>query len=552
MRLALALAAGLVAFLPLGVHAKAPAARFGPPRASHVVTFETPGDTLGAEWSRRRIPASGAARLDRTRAHGGRKSLRLTQTAPNEWLSVDRVYGPEAFRGAAAVRLRGWIRTENVATAGAVPGIAGLRLMVIDAYTAAYDRLSPAEKAAERPRRAPLFENMSGTSDLIGPGGTTPWRRFEIVLPVPPGATEVRVGANLAGTGTAWFDDLRLDVLPASSLPRASSEARPYATVALDTMQAHALRRREIDWAAFRAFTLGALFGARTPRETYPALRWAVKLLDSHGDLFPREWVRQNDGAASEDPLPPPRPIGAARLGPDVGYVAVPGYIGAEAGRMRRFAEAIRTALDTLEAGGACRFVVDLRGNDGGAMGPMIAGLAPLATPDAGLDTLGYFVDADGRAMQAWGYDATTGTMAPIWMGTGPHDTTLHIATPLRARLRRPGAPVAVLFGPQTGSSGEFTLLSFVGRPHVRTFGQPSGGYASGNGFYLLADSAALNLTTSLGADHRRRVVRGRIVPDEPVAPGPPGAPLDADPVVLAARRWLATQPCPAAAPGER
>lgn len=370
---------------------------------------------------------------------------------------------------------------------------------------------------------------MSTTSDLVGPKGTTGWQRFEIVLPVPYDLAEVRVGANLSGRGAAWFDDLRLEALPASALPAASPAALAYAIAALDTMQAYAVRRAEIDWTVFRAFTRRALLGAQTPRETYPALRWAVQLLDTHGDVFPREWVRPNDGGA-ENALPPPRPIGAARLGPDVGYVSVPGYLGAEAGRMRRFAQSIRTALDTLEAGGACRYVVDLRGNDGGAMGPMISGLAPLVSSGTGLDTLGFFVDARGVPQEAWGYDPAQGAATHLATVPGKRDTAY---------------AAAVLFGPGTGSSGEFTLLSFVGRPHVRTFGQPSGGYATGNAFYLLADSAALNLTASLGADYRRRVVRGRIVPAEPVAPGPPGTPLDAGPGVTAARRWLATQPCP-------
>lgn len=232
----------------LSLSALAPAAQAQPLRSpssgTYHLDFEGAGDTLGPEWSRRRLSPTGAARLDAARPHGGARSLRLSVAGDNEWVSVDRAFAPDAFRDAAAVRLTGWIRTDGVVDASAFPGIAGLRLMLVDGYS-----------AAERPRQPVLFENMSTTSDLVGPKGTTGWQRFEIVLPVPYDLAEVRVGANLSGRGAAWFDDLRLEALPASALPAASPAALAYASAALDTMQAYAVRRAEIDWTVFRAFT---------------------------------------------------------------------------------------------------------------------------------------------------------------------------------------------------------------------------------------------------------------------------------------------------------
>ena len=55
----------------------------------------------------------------------------------------------------------------------------------------------------------PLWDdNLKGR----GVRGTTPWTRFQIELPVAAGATRIVFGGLLAGNGTAWFDDLAVDV----------------------------------------------------------------------------------------------------------------------------------------------------------------------------------------------------------------------------------------------------------------------------------------------------------------------------------------------------
>jgi hypothetical protein len=46
--------------------------------------------------------------------------------------------------------------------------------------------------------------------------GTTDWTKYEIVLDVAPEASKVAFGLIVNGPGTAWIDDVRLDVVDAS------------------------------------------------------------------------------------------------------------------------------------------------------------------------------------------------------------------------------------------------------------------------------------------------------------------------------------------------
>ena len=52
------------------------------------------------------------------------------------------------------------------------------------------------------------FDNMQQRSVK----GTTDWKRYEIELPVAKEATNINFGAILPGDGTAWFDDLRIEI----------------------------------------------------------------------------------------------------------------------------------------------------------------------------------------------------------------------------------------------------------------------------------------------------------------------------------------------------
>lgn len=52
------------------------------------------------------------------------------------------------------------------------------------------------------------FDNMNGR----GATGTSDWKRYEIELPVAADAKNINFGAILTGDGSAWFDDLRVEL----------------------------------------------------------------------------------------------------------------------------------------------------------------------------------------------------------------------------------------------------------------------------------------------------------------------------------------------------
>lgn len=167
---------------------------------------------------------------------------------------------------------------------------------------------------------------------------------------------------------------------------------------------------------------------------------------------------------------------------------------------------------DTLATGltahpEACAAVVDLRGNDGGDMGPMYAGLSPLLPDGPALS----FVSRMGTTDVVIDGNSVTGGGTPTTTSGGK----LNI-------------PVAVLTDDNTASSAEATLLAFRGLDNVRTFGEPTAGYASANMVIDYPDGRSLMLTTA-----KDKARTGEEFAEDPIAPDAPESELDS---------WLASR----------
>jgi carboxyl-terminal processing protease len=293
---------------------------------------------------------------------------------------------------------------------------------------------------------------------------------------------------------------------------RVSAEAESYLTAALDTIQAVTLGRDTLPWLVIRDSAFYYAYGARKPADTYGAIDWALRRANKHSFL-----QASRPGAVSE------------LVDGRYGYIRVPQRGGAAIS----LADSLHTAVGLLEADSACGWIVDLRGNGGGNMWPMLAGIGPLL----GDSIVGYF--GSGAEAQGWYYRrGTSGILHPH----GGLDIASQVTVePVELSTAFP--PVAVLIDGGTGSSGEAVAVAFLGRPNTRSFGGPTSGFATINRGSRLVDGANMVVTTGFYADRRRVQILERVAPDEPVRGGVDGWPFPTDRVAEAARRWLSTRP---------
>ena len=308
-----------------------------------------------------------------------------------------------------------------------------------------------------------------------------------------------------------------------TATPTLSSQARAYLTAVLDIMQQHSVNRKNINWMVLRREAFVDANGAKTPADTYVAIKLVVQKLGDHHSFFldPQQVQQLETGQLT----PNPDPLGQ-RLAQGIGYLDLPSFEGTDQAA-QRYVTLAQDAIRTADQAGSCGWIVDLRNNPGGNMWPMLDGVGPIL----GEGIVGSFVGPDG-VKQSWGYFNGQALLGGSTTIVADHPYHLKHALPT----------VAVLTGPQTASAGEAIVVAFRGRPSTRSFGEPSAGVPTANYPFTLRDGALLVLTVALDADRTGRTYDSAIPPDQlvPFTASQMGTP--GDPGVQAATTWLHKQ----------
>jgi len=305
-----------------------------------------------------------------------------------------------------------------------------------------------------------------------------------------------------------------------------SPVAAAYLNAALDIMQAHSVRRYEIDWTVLREYAFRTAAGSVTESDTYEAIQNALAAIgDRHSRFIPAGTAVVDTSFANPEPAALLLE-GLPGVGGRFGYLSVPAFTGggdpadALATEYHRLIEGI----DTL---GVCGWIVDLRGNTGGNMWPMVAGVGPIL----GEGVLGYFVDPDS-VVSTWTYAD----------GASALDGQVLARADSPYELREADPPVAVLADQLTASSGEATFIAFKGRPESWSSGVRTYGLTTANRGFALGDGSILVLAVSNMADRTGRVYGGDVQVDEQIGGDRSLDPGTDNPVRLA-MAWLGGRP---------
>lgn len=322
---------------------------------------------------------------------------------------------------------------------------------------------------------------VTGCGSTTAPIATSPPLTATSTIPAPTSTRTVTATPVPSATATP-------------ELP-ISADASTYLEEALDIMQNNSLHRDSVDWEALRKSSFKIAEHAQTPADTYRAIRYALNELgDHHSHLLTPEEATQRQQLTLKD-IPQPR---AKLLLDKLGFVAIGGFAGREGDK---YATAVQQLIRDIDTQEPCGWIVDLRENDGGGIGPMVAGLGPLL----GEGEIGGSVNVDG-SKEIWSYQA----------GRALADDQVFTQVQGPAyKLKASSPPVAVLTGMKTASAGEAIVVAFRGRPNTRSFGLYTYGVPTGNEGFTLSDGAVIALTVAVFADRTGQTYEDRIYPDE-------------------------------------
>ena len=333
----------------------------------------------------------------------------------------------------------------------------------------------------------------------------------------------VVVGVYHYGGGTATVDPPMIDRrrLPAATL---KPEVAAYLDEFFGVVQPAALDRDLLDWTQLRSDATALAGDATSPADVHDVLNLTLRRIDHHSYLQPpadhADWSTGVDGT---DEVDPDLAYATGRIVEErMAYLTVPGISSGHDKTLRAYADSLQQLIARLDQPGVDEWIIDLRQNTGGNCWAMLAGIGPLL----GQGVCGYFMDRDTAGANAWWY----------WKGGSYLDRDLRLQLTDPYQLQR-GVRVAVLYGPETASSGEVVAIAFRNMAGTRSFGQPTSGYSTGNRTYYLSDGAAVLLTVSVYGDRDKNAYGGPVPPDETVAPA-----RGTDAAAEAAATWLRSQ----------
>ena len=255
---------------------------------------------------------------------------------------------------------------------------------------------------------------------------------------------------------------------------------RQYVRKAVRIMEKQGLFAEGPAWEAARAEALSAQ--PVSLEDAQERVRAAAKVAGGKHSFLQSSGSVVSD-ATSEWPAPE-----VAFLEDGIPMVRLPHFSGNREEGVK-YASAVLSAIPEEIPG----VVIDLRGNTGGNMYPMIAAVHRFLPNDDG--TLRFRT----RKRTQW---------IPL---------SYAVQTAGVQQRSRIECPVAILTDSLTASSGEATLICFRGLDYVRVFGGPTAGYASANQPFPLPGGDCLVLTT--GCDVART---GEVFCDDSIAPDVP------------------------------
>ena len=248
--------------------------------------------------------------------------------------------------------------------------------------------------------------------------------------------------------------------------PKDPNNPQQYATYALDLIELYGIYADKPEFAQARKDAEVKVKDAKTVKDTYSVLNDVARVAGGkHSTFRPPE----DNISGTKDNTELPKVTAADGIVTAKLPSLASGPVGQE------YADtAAKGLVDNMPK--SCGAIIDLRGNDGGDMGPMLAGVSSLLP--------------DGTVMQFKNRYTTTDVKIDGSSVTGGGTNTT-----AASKGKFTDKPVAILTNKDTASSGEATVLSFRGLSNARTFGQPTAGFTSANVPIEMPDGASLVIT---------------------------------------------------------
>jgi len=269
--------------------------------------------------------------------------------------------------------------------------------------------------------------------------------------------------------------------------------AKNYIDEVITLLKNNSINRNKINWEDFRNDVYRHAKGSKTIENTYPTITYATTKLEDNHSYFAANIVSQDTSDLA------PLPILLDEIVPEnIGYIRI-GFCMGDEQLKKNYINSVKDKMAKQDKINLKGWIVDLRGNFGGDIVPMLVAVGPIL----GEGVLGYFFYPDS-SFYTWNYkNGYLYDENGIWEQS---TNTYH--------LKSPNPYVAILTDNITASSGEAVTIAFKGRSKTKSFGTQTFGVSTCNRVHTLSDGSRINLTVSVFADRNRTKYGNCVYPD--------------------------------------
>jgi carboxyl-terminal processing protease len=287
----------------------------------------------------------------------------------------------------------------------------------------------------------------------------------------------------------------------------------------IETMEAHSLHSKEVDWEILTKEAHRLAKGATRTEELGNSIRFLFQSLDDfHGvfkykdSTFHWQKAKVSRSEVLKKALDQKgNKFFTSTIG-NVGYLRIPTTLQDIA---KERSQTLQDSLCKILNKELKGLIFDLRLNGGGNIFSMVTGISNIlnygpVTPTDEIRKDGYYRDS----------------------------VNIHLfkETCKRNHLT---IPIVILTGPFTASSAEMLAIILKNRPNTILIGEPTAGYITGVAGFRIARNAHINLAVSYMTDVTGKEYKSKIQPDVLIEGGDNFTDLSKDEKIIAAIKWL-------------
>jgi len=275
-----------------------------------------------------------------------------------------------------------------------------------------------------------------------------------------------------------------------------SKKAKEYLDKVITLIETNYYFIDSIDFVSVKNKAYALISNAKKGADTYNAIDTILKSLYERHNFFLRPQIMKK----LDEIAPLIYPTGKI-INNQIAYIKIPHMLG-HIEYIQSWSDSLRNIYDGLQNPNIKGWIIDLRGNNGGAMGPMITGLYPFFG-DTTIFTLKHRNGSTSIYKFLNGYFTET-----------KNSFDYGLMTYKKGLFNINKNKIAVLIDNKVGSSGEITAIALRGLTNTKFFGVPTGGVPTSTRSYTLSDKAFIGFVEGVHFDRNGKEYTSSINPD--------------------------------------